>query len=116
MVGGIELEKLTNFRLMGIAWADNGNPSFRVIEITDAPHYVEVLAHRSSSPGGMDGFYKMWIDGVLQSTVSNVSNCNRFGLTNRLEFGTANGVVAGVTGTFYIGEIKANRDGSLIGP
>jgi hypothetical protein len=87
------------------------------IIISDAPHYIEVLAHRSSSVSGTDGFYKMWIDGTLQTTISNISNYNQFGLTNQIAFGALNGTLTTTTiGAYYIDEIKANQDGSLIGP
>jgi hypothetical protein len=124
-------ENLTGYQLLGLVLkfaSSNYRLFLKVIDdshtyssgseiiITDAPHYIEVLAHRSSSAGGTDGYYKMWIDGTLQSTISNVSNYNQFGLTDWFALGAVSGVVTGTTGTFYMDEIKANGDGSLIGP
>jgi hypothetical protein len=86
------------------------------IVITDAPHYIEVLVHRSSSAGGTDGFYKMWIDGKLKSITPNVSNYNQFRSTNQIAFGDSGGVVTGTTGTYYIDEIEATYNANLIGP
>jgi hypothetical protein len=107
----------SNYRLfLGVI---NGSHTYSYggeIIITDAPHYIEILVHRSSSAGATDGFYKMWIDGKLISITPNVSNFNQFGSTNQITFGASDGVLTGVTGTYYIDEIKANRDASLIGP
>jgi hypothetical protein len=124
-------EQLTGYQMLGVVFK-YASANYRLflrgiddnhiyvngaeIIITDAPHVIEIQAHRSSLPGGADGYYKMWIDGTLQSTISYVSNYNQFGLTNWFAFGAASSAVSGTTGSFYMDEIKANTDGSLIGP
>ena len=49
---------------------DDTNP------ITDATHYVEVLAVKATSDVSSDGSYQWWVDGIDQGTVTGVDNYN----------------------------------------
>jgi hypothetical protein len=85
------------------------------IIITDAPHRVEVQCHRASSDVAADGWASMWIDGVLESTISDIDNYDLFEYTDVLYVGAVTSGNASNEGTFYMDEIVANVTGEEIG-
>lgn len=85
------------------------------INITDAPHYVEVYLQRASSDVASDGRIDVWVDGAGQQSVTGVDNYDRFNNFNQFLFGATVGLDAGTSGTFFLDELVINDDGSLIG-
>lgn len=84
--------------------------------ITDAAHYIEIYIKRATDADDSDGTVEWWIDGVSKGTWSNVDNYDVFADTFLFRFGAFSTIDAGTSGTFYMDEILANNDGTLIGP
>lgn len=84
--------------------------------ISDGEHYIEVHIERSTGVGDNNGRIRWWLDGVLQFTWNNVDNWDAFAILSSFKMGAKAGIDAGTSGTFYCDELKANDDGSEIGP
>lgn len=85
------------------------------IIITNAAHRVEVQCHRASSSVAADGWASMWIDGNLESTISDIDNYDLFEYTDVFYVGAVTSGNASNDGTFYMDEIIANVTGEEIG-
>lgn len=84
--------------------------------ISDGPHYAEFHLEREGSDGAGDGRFRFWLDGVLigtHSSLDNWSECNDIDYT---QLGAIGSIDADISGTIYLDELKANDDGSEIGP
>lgn len=90
------------------------------VNITDAPHCIEVDWKASSAPAANDGYLKLWID-VATPTDDNLTT-SLTGIDNdtiyidRFNLGPWAGLGVGDAGTFYLDNVVLNNDGSLIGP
>jgi hypothetical protein len=96
-------------------YGDGGWVGQQVAAITDAEHYVEVHIVRAANAGSNDGTVQYWVDGVDQGVSPGFDNFDAFALLVGFRAG-ADGVDAGTNGTFYLDELRANDDGSEIGP
>jgi hypothetical protein len=87
------------------------------VNITDAVHYIEVHVVAESGAGQDDGTAELWIDGVSKDTLGSMDNYGLFsnGLSD-VFFGALWNVPASANGTYYLDELRANDDGSEIGP
>src|SRR3990167_10886063 len=57
-----------------------------------------------------------WVDGVDQGTLTGLDNYNLMAdLSFLFRVGATTGIDAGTSGTFYLDELVANDDGSVIG-
>lgn len=89
------------------------------IDITDAPHYIEVYWLRAISSSSNDGTCQLWIDGSLEDTVTSLDlyRDNR-SKPNNMKVGLGMGdygIDAESSGTVFIDEIQLNTDGNAIG-
>jgi len=85
--------------------------------ITDDPHYIAFKYIRATDAGSSDGSLQLWINGVDKQTLSSIDNYDRFPQLDRFLFGHVTSIVATETnGTVFFDEMKANDDGSEIGP
>jgi RHS repeat-associated protein len=79
-------------------------------------HVVEIEWQASSAPGANDGFLSLWIDDVLQETISGVDNDNlSTQAIDDVRLGAVNGVDATTSGTTYFDAFESRRS-SYIGP
>lgn len=85
--------------------------------ITDVVHYIECHAVAESGDGNNDGTAELWVDGVSVDTLANMDNWAMFGAGSRdVYFGALWSVPASADGIYYLDELRANNDGSAIGP
>jgi hypothetical protein len=85
------------------------------VTITDTEHCFELHLERASSSVAGDGRLRMWIDGHLEGTASNLDNYDLWPNIAALRMGAVSGLDVGTSGTFYLDGLKANDDGSMIG-
>jgi hypothetical protein len=85
------------------------------VHITGAERCFEFHLERASSEGAEDGRLRMWIDGRLKGTASNLDNYDLWSNIAALRMGAVGGVDVRTSGTLYLDELEANDDGSVIG-
>ena len=90
---------------------DDGGNSLTDVDITDAPHYVEVHVVQDAALGSAE----LFIDGVSEASFANLDNFDTFALLNTADFGLVQNMDATIAGDFFIDEICINDDGSEIG-
>jgi hypothetical protein len=106
----------TAYFLRGVIALDGGGVVHcQNVEITDAPHYMELEVNRSSGPTANNGSLEFYLDGVLQETISGQDNYDRFANLYMVIAGFA-APTANILGTYYVDQIVVNNDGSQIGP
>ena len=86
------------------------------INITDAPHCVEILVTRATTDSASDGSLEIWVDGVSQYTIADQDNYDIFVSSFQVSQGARAGMDSGTTGTFYLDDIIVRDDGQYIGP
>jgi hypothetical protein len=85
--------------------------------ISDAPHYVEYGMTRAIGESTNDGTVEWWVDGVSQGSTANIDNYTILGTaTSRMYLGAILLSGSSVYDTIYFDDLKANDDGSEIGP
>lgn len=97
---------------------DSGNTTTATdVAITDAEHWVEIHATRSSGPSANDGTVTYYIDTLTSPVASHtgIDNYDQFVLNERFVLGVTGGVDASTIGTVYFDECRINDDGSAIG-
>ena len=90
-----------------------GTTSITWVNITDAPHFIEIEWHAATAVGANNGGATLWIDGVQSGSLSGLDNDTR-----RIEYvrlGAVSGLNAGVLGTYYIDAFES-RQQTYIGP
>ena len=100
------------YSLGGRVRLDSGTAETAFFPIADAPHLVELDWQRASAAGADDGSFRLWIDGVLQSTLTGMDNDTR--AVDYVRLGVIS-LKAGTSGTMYFDEFVARRQ-SHIGP
>lgn len=80
--------------------------------ITNEPHYIE--AHVVQGAG--DGTAELWIDGDQKQKLTGIDNQDAFDNIHHIRLGAIHGLDVGTSGTLFLDELKANDDGSEIGP
>jgi hypothetical protein len=78
------------------------------INITDAPHIIEVDWRASTSASAKDGTLTFWIDEVQQGHVTGVDN-HTHRLT-QVRFGAVSAIDASTSGTFYLDAFASRRE------
>jgi len=84
--------------------------------ISNAPHYIELEWVRATNSTSNDGESNLWVDGELKESKADIDNFDRLSNFDVARFGAVGNIDGTTSGTFYIDEIKANDDGSEIGP
>ena len=102
---------------MKLGMVDDGlATSWMGANITDAPHYVEILFQRASSAVASDGFGHIFVDGVWEGSITDVDNYDILTEVTEIQFGAVTGIdYPDTQGTFYLDELLANDTGKLIG-
>jgi hypothetical protein len=100
------------YSLRGRVRLDSGLAETDFFPISDAPHLVELDWQRASAAGADDGSFRLWIDGVLQSTLTGMDNDTR--AVDYVRLGVLS-LKDGASGTVYFDEFVARRQ-SHIGP
>ncbi len=95
--------------------SDTGTRASTFTNITDEPHYIEVLLTRAATAVSADGVLSFWLDGVLIGSLVNIDNYDTFVSWQRV-YNIAHLVDTGTRGTFFMDELVVNDDGTLIGP
>lgn len=103
------------YKIVSREYEDDDTGGWHSFTITDAEHYIEVHIERASSNVASDGQARLWIDGNLEDTATALDNYDKFATLNKLR-ACAFSFTGTPAGTFYLDEIKANDDGSEIGP
>lgn len=84
-------------------------------DVTDEPHYIEVLITYASSDVASDGTLDLWIDGVSQEQVTGIDLYD-FSKPDEARLGAVSGIDAATSGTFYLDEFILRDDDTEIGP
>lgn len=105
-----------SYRIRANHYDDGGFHSVDQVAISDAEHHIEVHIERATSDIAANGRVRWWLDGVLQNTWSSVDNWDLFDELTRFRMGAIGGIEVGTSGTLYLDELKANDDGTEIGP
>jgi len=79
-------------------------------------YYVEIYVVQATTDVSSDGSYQWWVNGALQGTWSGRDNYDKFALLTWVRLGVHTTSSPGGSGTIYLDELKANDDGSEIGP
>ena len=90
---------------------DNSQANSGFFDITDGPHWVELDWQRSTTDAG-DGSLRLWIDGELRSTLTNLQN--RVSAVDFVRLGALS-VKEGAVGTIFWDHFDSRRETS-IGP
>lgn len=77
--------------------------------ITDGPHTIEVDWKAESTPGGGDGYTKLYIDGILKE---NMVDANYGLLASFVDLGYTNGTA--FTGSIYLDDFCCNNNGTAL--
>jgi hypothetical protein len=80
----------------------------------DGEHYIEFMVTRSSADGVADGRLDWWIDGNVQTAITDIDNYTEFPNFGRVKVGNI-GPGAGTNGTIFLDELKINTTGVAIG-
>jgi hypothetical protein len=101
------------YALMARVRRDDGTLSDTAwVNVSDAPHAVELSWRRAGAAGANDGTFQMWVDGALVADVAGLDTDGR-----RVDFVRlgAMSVKGGAAGTLYFDEFESRRR-SYIGP
>lgn len=102
------------YQLRAAALDDNGNwTNTNWINITDAPHIIELDWHASSAANADDGSLTLWIDGVQRDNLTALDN-NTLRIDD-VNLGAISEVDTGTRGTLYFDAFTSDRElsGSL---
>lgn len=81
--------------------------------ITDAPHCIEVDWQATTNSTSNDGWFSLWIDGVLKETVTGINSYLEH--ISYIKLGAVDELDAGTNGTILFDDFDSNNDGSEIG-
>lgn len=82
--------------------------------ISDAPHFIEFKATKSTNSTSNNATLDTWVDGSAQTQLSGIDCYDRFN-TYIIVLG-APSQSGTLSGTFYLDELVVNNDGGYIGP
>ncbi len=97
----------------GLRWDDASSQSTPWVNITDAPHVIELDWQAATAAGANNGSVTFWIDGTPQGSRTGVDND-----TLRVEsaqLGPVSGLDTGTRGTYYFDAFESRRQ-TYIGP
>jgi len=114
---GFALRKQATYYQFFLSANDDTNtyPYFYSLELTDAPHYVEVQVVQAATAVSSDGTIQCWVDGVSIGSDTGVDNYNLMFDQNWLTWLGVDEVDAGTSGSVYLDDYVVNNDGSEIG-
>ena len=105
----------TSYKIGALMYSDSGSTGTSDYDITDEPHYIEVLLQRATGSTSNDGYLTLWIDGSLKETISGIDNYDQFASFGYCKIGATYGVDSATSGTYYLDELIVNDDGAEIG-
>ena len=82
--------------------------------ITDEPHYIEVLVTYATGGAANDGIMALWIDDLLQQQIATLDLFST-GQPDEAKLGAVSNLDAGTSGTFYLDEFVLRDDDTEIG-
>ena len=96
----VNLKYSGGYKINAVAALDAGTDATSDYDITDAPHKIRVVWVASSIAAADDGYLKLYIDDVLQETLSGLDNDTLD--IGSVYFGAYTGLDAGTYGIFYL--------------
>lgn len=78
------------------------------VNISDAPHVIEILWVRATAAGANDGTLTFWLDGVQVGSVTGIDSDGR--TVDTAQFGAVEGIDTGTRGTLYFDAFESRRD------
>ena len=91
----------------------NGWASGAWVNMSDAPHFIELDWRAASIAGANDGSLDVWVDGVQIPTVVGIDNDTR--RIDTIQIGAVAEIDSGTRGTYYFDAFESRRV-SYIGP
>lgn len=115
MVFGVRLYRNSSGYNLGINASDDAGVDAKspYFPITDAWHAVEIEWLASTAPAARNGFFNLWIDGVLVGSISNIND--NLLTVGRVYLGAPGGMDAGTSGTIFFDDFESRRR-TYIGP
>jgi hypothetical protein len=97
------------YRLTGMI-RDDGNSWIltSMYTLTDEPHYIEIEWQAATGEGANDGYFSLWIDGVLQQTRSGIDNDTW--QVDEVLLGPYMGIDTSTRGTYYFDAFESRRE------
>ena len=83
------------------------------LNISDAPHAIEMDWRAATAVGANNGGLTLWIDGIQQANLMGIDNDTW--RIDRARLGALAGMDAGTSGTYYFDDFESRRQ-SYIGP
>lgn len=77
------------------------------VNISDAPHAIEIDWKSSTASGANNGYISLWVDGTLQTTQSSIDNDTK--RISEVRFGAPAGIDSGTSGTIYLDDFVSRR-------
>lgn len=105
-----------DYRIRFVVIDDSGTTSSGYVVITDAEHFIEVHAEKSTGAAANDGRVRMWVDGALEETVAGLDLWTGFAALDRGRLGIGPGLDPVTNGTIYFDEFVLRDDDTEIGP
>lgn len=102
----------SSYQLSALVRTDTTETGTGFYTLSDAPHAIEIEWQAASYDGANDGFLSLWIDGVVQQTLSGIDNDTW--QIDTISMGAVNGVDTGTRGTYYFDTFESRRS-SYIG-
>lgn len=105
-----------NYRVRAGVRLDNDNwETTAYYNITDLPHYIEVLLQYATGPNDDNAELTLWVDGAQQE---NKTDLDIYDITkiDRARFGAPFQLDPNTEGTFYLDEFVLRDDDTEIGP
>ena len=100
----VNLKYSGGYKINAVAALDAGTDVTSDYDITDAPHKIRVVWVASSIAAADDGYLKLYIDDVLQETLSGLDNDTLD--IGSVYFGAYTGLDAGTYGIFYMDDCR----------
>ena len=100
----VNLKYSGGYKINAVAALDAGSEATADYSITDAPHKIRVVWVASSVAAADDGYLKLYIDDVLQETLSGLDNDTLD--IGSVYFGAYTGLDAGTYGIFYLDDCR----------
>jgi hypothetical protein len=106
----------TSYKIYGTIGIDSGGHfQGSTVEISDAPHFIEILIKRATGGSTNDGILRLWVDGSQVYERTNIDNYTVFGNLLSMLIGATANVDAGTLGTYYLDQIIVRDDDTEIG-
>lgn len=105
-----------DYRIRFVVIDDSGTTNSGYVIITDAEHFVEIHAEKSTGAAANDGRVRMWIDDALEETAAGLDLWAGFTALDRGRLGIGPGLDPLTNGTIYFDEFVLLDDASYIGP